>query len=134
MESGWWKEVVISASVLGLAGWAGWVDWRIRKIPNWLGIPALVAGLALSAALGGAPGLKSSLEGAGIGLGVLLPFVLARGLGAGDWKLMGALGAYLGPQRVIMVIPLVFFIFPALFVVILGPAVITMIRVLGHLH
>jgi hypothetical protein len=32
-----------------------------------------------------------------------------------------------------MVIPLVLFIFPALFVVIMGPAVITMIDTLGHL-
>jgi prepilin peptidase CpaA len=99
-----WKQMVISASALGLAGWAGWLDWRIRRIPNWLTVPALLMGLALSAALGGWPGLKSSLEGAGIGLGILLPLVLARGLGAGDWKLMGALGAFLGPQRILVVL------------------------------
>ena len=103
MNSGLWKEVVISASALVLAGWAGWLDWRIRKIPNWLTVPALVVGLTLSAVLGRWPAEKSSLEGAGICLGVLLPFVLMRALGAGDWKLMGALGAFLG-LRVLIVL------------------------------
>jgi prepilin peptidase CpaA len=98
-----WKEVLISAGALGLAGWAGWLDWRIRKIPNRLTVAALWVGLILSAVLR-LPGLKSSLEGVGICLGVLLPFVLLRALGAGDWKLMGALGAFLGLQRVIVVL------------------------------
>jgi prepilin peptidase CpaA len=104
MHSGWWKEIVISASALGLAGWAGWLDWRVRRIPNWLTVPGLCVGLILSTALAQWPGLKLSLEGAAISLGVLLPFVLMRGLGAGDWKLMGALGAFLGPQRIIVVL------------------------------
>ena len=83
MHGGAWREVVISVGALGLAGWAGWLDWRLRKIPNWLTIPGLLAGMILSAALG-LPGLKASLEGAGICLAVLLPFVLMRALGAGD--------------------------------------------------
>ena len=95
---------MISASALGVAGWGGWLDWRIRKIPNWLTVPALLGGLFLSAALGRWPWTKSSLEGVGVGLGVLLPFVLMRGLGAGDWKLMGALGAFLGPRWTIVVL------------------------------
>lgn len=98
-----WKEIVISAGTLGVAGWAGWLDWRVRKIPNWLTVPALFAGLTLSAILR-VPGLKSSLEGVGISLGILLPFVLLRALGAGDWKLMGALGAFLGLERLILVL------------------------------
>jgi prepilin peptidase CpaA len=44
----------------------------------------------------GLPGLKTSLLGAGLGLAVLLPFVFLRSLGAGDWKLAGALGAFVG--------------------------------------
>jgi len=35
---------------------------------------------------------------------LLLPFVLMRSLGAGDWKLMGALGAFLGPSHLITVL------------------------------
>jgi prepilin peptidase CpaA len=41
--------------------------------------------------------LKASLLGAGLGLLLLLPFVLLKALGAGDWKLAGALGAFVGP-------------------------------------
>ena len=39
-----------------------------------------------------------------LGLGLLLPFVLVRSLGAGDWKLVGALGACLGPRSLLAVL------------------------------
>ena len=39
-----------------------------------------------------------------MGLGLLLPFVLVRSLGAGDWKLAGALGACLGPRQLLAVL------------------------------
>ena len=90
------------AVVLALA--AGWTDWRSRRIPNWLTVSGLIAGLAVRSLAGGWSGAKDSLLGAGLGLAVLLPFVLIRSLGAGDWKLVGALGAFLGPQRLIAVL------------------------------
>ena len=80
-----------------LAVIAGWTDLRARRIPNWLTVPALLVGLAVNSALSGWSGLKASLLGAGVGLVLLLPFVLLRSLGAGDWKLAGALGAFAGP-------------------------------------
>lgn len=46
-------------------------------------------------------GLKASLLGAGLGLALLLPFVLLRALGAGDWKLAGAIGAFVGPGALV---------------------------------
>jgi prepilin peptidase CpaA len=80
---------------------AGWTDLRSRRIPNWLTVPASVIGIAANTILGGWSGLKTSLLGAAIGLGLLLPFVLLRSLGAGDWKLAGALGAFTGPTLLI---------------------------------
>jgi prepilin peptidase CpaA len=60
-------------------------------------VPALFVGLAVNIVLSGLAGLKTSLLGAALGLVLLLPFVLLRALGAGDWKLAGALGAFVGP-------------------------------------
>lgn len=80
---------------------AGWTDWRSRRIPNWLTVPALAIGITANTILGGWGGLKNSLLGASVGLGLLLPFVLLRSLGAGDWKLAGALGAFTGPTLLI---------------------------------
>lgn len=78
------------------ASYAAWVDFRTRKIPNWLTVTAFVLGVGTNTVLGGWRGTVASLEGAGLALGILLPVVLLRGLGAGDWKLMGALGALMG--------------------------------------
>jgi prepilin peptidase CpaA len=101
MISAFW---IISVLTLAVAISAGWLDWRSRRIPNWLTVPALAAGIAANALVSGWPGAKAALEGAGLALGLLLPFVLVRGLGAGDWKLMGALGAFLGPSGLVVVL------------------------------
>jgi prepilin peptidase CpaA len=90
------KPVVLGLAV-ALAAAAGAMDWRSRRIPNWLTVPGLLVGIAANAATGGLSGLKTSLLGAGLGLLLLLPFVFLRSLGAGDWKLAGALGAFVGP-------------------------------------
>jgi prepilin peptidase CpaA len=90
------KPVVLGLAV-ALAAAAGVMDWRSRRIPNWLTVPGLLVGVAVNSAASGWLGLKASLLGAGLGLLVLLPFVYMRSLGAGDWKLAGALGAFVGP-------------------------------------
>jgi prepilin peptidase CpaA len=91
--------ILIGAVLLALI--AGWTDFRSRRIPNWLTVPGLLIGLAMNIVLAGKSGLIASLEGAGVGLALLLPFVLLRSLGAGDWKFAGALGAFTGPARLV---------------------------------
>jgi len=90
------KAIILGLAV-ALAAAAGWTDWRSRRIPNWLTVPGLLVGVAVNTLANGWPGLKASLLGAGLGLLLLLPFVFLRSLGAGDWKLAGALGAFVGP-------------------------------------
>lgn len=96
------QEVWMLATIPALV--AGWTDWRSRRIPNWLTVPALIVGIGANTLAQGWTGAKESLLGAGLGLGLLLPFVLLRSLGGGDWKLIGALGAFLGPPRLIAVL------------------------------
>jgi prepilin peptidase CpaA len=84
--------------------YAGWMDLRTRRIQNWLTVSGFLAGIALNSVLGGWHGARESLEGAGLALGLLLPVVLLRGLGAGDWKLMGAVGALMGWRPMLFVL------------------------------
>jgi prepilin peptidase CpaA len=86
--------ILAGAVLLSLV--AGYTDLRSRRIPNWLTVPGLLIGVTANTVLGGWSGLKTSLVGALVGLALLLPFVLLRSLGAGDWKLAGALGAFTG--------------------------------------
>jgi prepilin peptidase CpaA len=93
-----WIPAVALAIVAGI-----W-DWRYRRIPNWLTVSGLAAGIAVNTIIFRWPGLKAALLGAALGLGLLLPFVLIRSLGAGDWKLAGALGACVGPRPLLSIL------------------------------
>lgn len=77
---------------------ATWIDIRRQRIPNPLSFGAAVLGLALQSLNGGWLGFTNGLGGLFIGLSLLLPFYLMRGMGAGDVKLMAAAGSFLGPQ------------------------------------
>jgi prepilin peptidase CpaA len=98
LKQGVWMLATIPAVA------AGWTDWRSRRIPNWLTVPALLIGIAANSLALGWAGTKASLLGAALGLGLVLPFVLLKSLGGGDWKLVGALGAFLGPSRLLDVL------------------------------
>ena len=96
--------LVIWVLTLIFTFYAGWIDWRTRRIPNWLTVTGFFLGIGMHIVIGGWHGVFSSLEGAGIGLLALLPLVILRGLGAGDWKLMGAVGSLLGPWGLLAVL------------------------------
>ena len=87
---------------LGFAIVAAQADVRTRKIPNSLTFPALLLGLATHLALGGREGFLASMGGMAVALVALTPGWLMRWMGAGDVKLMAAMGAWLAyPHAVI---------------------------------
>jgi len=76
---------------------AGVYDARYRRIPNWLTAAGVVAGFTAHGMLEGPSGLLTAVKGFALGFGIYLVLYLLRGMGAGDVKLMGALGSIAGP-------------------------------------
>ena len=84
---------------LGLAGVACVWDLRTHRIPQVLTLGGALAGILFHLATGGWTAGGISLAGWGVGIAIFfVPFALG-GLGGGDVKLLGALGAWLGPTN-----------------------------------
>lgn len=89
--------------VLFLAAAACWFDLRTRHIPNIVTFGGAALGVLYSVATHGWPGLLASAGGWLTGVAVFLPFFLLGGMGAGDIKLVAAIGAWLGPLAALWV-------------------------------
>jgi len=88
---------------LGIAAIACICDLRTRRIPQVLTFGGAAAGLLFHLITGGWTAGGASLAGCAVGLVIfLIPFSLG-GLGAGDVKLLGALGAWFGPSGALWV-------------------------------
>jgi prepilin peptidase CpaA len=93
----------IEISLVALVSIAGWSDLRTRKIPNAITVSGAAVGLVLHLFDGGLYGAIQSLAGAALGLAIFIALYAAGGMGAGDVKLFGAVGAFAGPQALVVV-------------------------------
>jgi prepilin peptidase CpaA len=98
------SEIVLLSAALAwsLAG-AGW-DIASRRIPNKLTYTGIIIGILLRAGLLGWQGFVSAIAGGLLGGFIFFLLYLVRGMGAGDVKLITAIGCFTGPERILQVI------------------------------
>ncbi len=79
-------------------------DVSDHRIPNMITLFAAAVGVSSHLYLGGLQGASLSLGGFALGMIFLLPFYLLGGMGAGDVKMMGAIGAFVGPHAALLAV------------------------------
>ena len=93
---------VLQILLVVVVGTAGVYDLRFRRIPNWLVLTGLVLGFCVNTVLFGWAGLRDAGLGFGLALLIYMPLHLLRAMGAGDVKLMAAVGSLVGPGNWLM--------------------------------
>ena len=95
-------DYFLSILLLSILSISAIIDFRTQKIPNLITFPAILIALLYHFFTHGFDGLIFSALGLATGIGLLIiPYILG-GMGAGDAKLMGAVGAVLGPKSVFL--------------------------------
>jgi prepilin peptidase CpaA len=80
-----------------------YTDLRWSRIPNWVTFPAISIGIVVQAWIGGLHGALYCVAGLGVGMGLFVLPYACRAIGAGDVKLMAAIGSMLGPSGALSV-------------------------------
>jgi len=76
------------------------IDFEKQKIPNLITYPGMVIAFSYHGVTRGTDGLLFSFAGLALGIGILLVPYFLGGMGAGDAKLMGTVGAVIGAKGV----------------------------------
>ena len=88
-----------AALIIGAAACV--TDLHSRRIPNWLTFGAAAVAIAMQYASSGSVGVQHAMSGWITGLFLFMPLFLLGGMGAGDVKLMAAIGMWIGPAAVL---------------------------------
>jgi prepilin peptidase CpaA len=91
-------EVILFVLAVVAVGAAS--DLARGLIPNWLTVAGAVGGVILHTAQEGLMGFTIGIAGWFVGIALLIGFYACGGMGAGDVKLLGAVGSCLGPSGV----------------------------------
>ena len=78
------------------------VDVKTRRVPNWLTFGVAAIGITMAATHLDGVGPVGALEGLAVGLLLMLPGHAIGKTGAGDVKLLAAVGTLLGPRSIVM--------------------------------
>jgi len=91
---------VVIVAVIVVVVTAAVFDVRRRRIPNWISVSGAVLGVGLNAIVShGLQGVVFALEGMALGFGIYFVLYALRAMGAGDVKLMAAVGSLVGWQN-----------------------------------
>jgi len=93
-------EMLLIIILIGLLTLSAITDIKWKKIPNALTFPVMIIGLTVHGFKSGGSGFIYSIEGLFLGLALLIVFYFMGMMGAGDVKLMGAVGSIMGPAGV----------------------------------
>jgi len=96
------SDPVVVTAVAGVTLIAAIVDLKTRRVPNWLTFGAASMGVAMAASHVDGVGFAGAVEGLLVGLLLMLPGHVIGRTGAGDVKLVAALGTLLGPKAIVM--------------------------------
>ncbi len=95
MDMGFWHAtcaILVPGVLL-----ASWIDYSQRRVPNWLNLALIVAGFVLQGFHFGWGGIATGVCGLLTGFGLLIVPWMMHGMGAGDVKLLAAIGVWMGP-------------------------------------
>jgi prepilin peptidase CpaA len=93
---------LVVTAVAAVTTAAAAVDLRTRRVPNWLTFGTAALGVTMATVHLGGVGIAGAVEGLLVGLVLMLPGHVIGRTGAGDVKLLAALGTLLGPRSIAM--------------------------------
>jgi prepilin peptidase CpaA len=96
------SDPLIVTAILAVTIAAAVVDLRTRRVPNWLTFGTAALGITMAVTHLDGVGVAGAFEGLLVGLLLMLPGHVIGRTGAGDVKLLAALGTLLGPRSIAM--------------------------------